>query len=326
MKRRNLSFVLGLVLSASVIASILLTPATAAVTPSSTYIKNYANVLGNVEYGLFPEDVQATSNGGSIALAFTQSANGLGVSWVVKLDSSGSPQWQEEVGCFSVPPGAYASGVSLRQTADGGYIIGGQTIGCGSKQTCPSLSGIVCGLIEKLDSGGKLVWAQVYLAGAGGSAITQTKQTTDGGFLAVGSATDANQSTGALILKLDGRGNVQWQKKLGPSGSTQAYFNAVQQTSDGGFVATGEFYVPSAGTPQTSVLVVKLDSSGTMQWQHGFNHLSTSGSPDAVEHALSVIQSADGAFAVAGNWTNSTQPGQCCSGALLLKLRADGSI
>ena len=119
---------------------------------------------------------------------------------------------------------------------------------------------------------------------------------------------------------------MQWQRELGPSGSTQAYFNAVQQTSDGGFVATGEFYVPSAGTPQTSVLVVKLDSSGTMQWQHGFNHLSTSGSPDAVEHALSVIQSADGAFAVAGNWTNSTQPGQCCSGALLLKLQADGSI
>ena len=92
-----------------------------------------------------------------------------------------------------------------------------------------------------------------YLAGAAGTAITRISWTTDAGYIAVGSATDAAQNTGALILKLDSLGNVQWQRELGPSGSTQAYFNAVQQTSDGGFVAAGEFYVPSAGTPRTSV-------------------------------------------------------------------------
>ncbi len=31
--------------------------------------------------------------------------------------------------------------------------------GCGSNAVCPSLSGIECGLIEKLDATGKLVWA-----------------------------------------------------------------------------------------------------------------------------------------------------------------------
>ena len=81
------------------------------------------------------------------------------------------------------------------------------------------------------------------------------------------------------------------------------------------------------GAPPEGVFTRDAFCDFTMpQWRLQFNHLSSSGSPDAGEHALSVIQSADGGFAVAGNWTNSTQPGQCCSGALLLKLQADGSI
>ena len=44
---RSLSFMLGLVVSGGVIASILLTPAAAAVPASSTYVKNLANVVMN---------------------------------------------------------------------------------------------------------------------------------------------------------------------------------------------------------------------------------------------------------------------------------------
>ena len=106
-----------------------------------------------------------------------------------------------------------------------------------------------------------------------------------------------------MILKLDGRGNVQWQKKLGPAGSTQAYFNAVQQTSDGGYVATGEFYRPTATTPRTSVLVVKFDSNGDVRWQQAFT-----GAPSAAEHAPSIIQTSEGGYLVAGNWDSTTSP------------------
>src|SRR6266705_2418547 len=47
---------------------------------TSTYVKNYAIVLNGVQYDLTPEDVQATPDGGWIALAITDSAtNGVGV-------------------------------------------------------------------------------------------------------------------------------------------------------------------------------------------------------------------------------------------------------
>jgi hypothetical protein len=235
------------------------------------------------------------------------------VSWLVKSDSTGNPQWQKEVGCFGNPPGDYSTGVSLQQTSDGGYILGGGTIGCGSKSTCPSTSGIVCALVQKLDSGGKLVWEYVYAAGSAGSGISQIRQTSDGGFIAVGGATiAAGQPSGALILKLDSSGNVQWQKVLGPAGSTQAYFNAVQQTSDGGYIAAGNLANP------TNALIVKFDSGGNVKWQESFNQGNTE----------SIIQTTDGGYLVASGWSNDTSgfPGQCCKGALLLKLYSNGNI
>ncbi len=112
--------------------------------PSNSFIKIYSNFITKTtqQKDVTPEDVQGTSDGGYIFLASTDcttqacvsaqgGANDL-VSWVVRTDSSGNPLWQKEVGCFSNPPGDYSLGVSIQQTADGGYVFGGGTIGCGS--------------------------------------------------------------------------------------------------------------------------------------------------------------------------------------------------
>src|SRR5690348_15353099 len=105
-------------------------------------------------------------------------------------------------------------------------------------------------------------------AGPDGSALQQIRQTADGGYIAAGSFTDANQDTGALLLKLDSAGNVQWQKNLGPAGSTGAYFNAVQQTADSGYVAVGAYYTPTSGPAPTQVLVARFAADGSLAWQH----------------------------------------------------------
>ena len=73
--------------------------------------------------GVTPESVVATSDGGSAALALVDRTSG---SWLVKLDTFGAPQWQKEVGCFDLPEGSYSYGVSLQQSSDGGYALGGQ--------------------------------------------------------------------------------------------------------------------------------------------------------------------------------------------------------
>jgi hypothetical protein len=354
MTKRRLSFVSGLLLSAAVIGSILVTPAVAKKKPppppppapapapapstSSTYVKNFASVVAGVKCDLTPQTVAATADGGSVLLALSSrpsaaaSESCSGVNWIAKLDAFGNPQWQKAVGCFNLLPGSYSYGVSLQQTADGGYVLGGGTIGCGSETLCPFLGGRQCGFVEKLDAGGNLVWARVYSSGTSDTenSITRIRQTSDGGFVATGIFRDSSSRVGAWTLKLDGQGSVQWQHKLGPLESTYAYPNDVQQTADGGYVAAGDLYPLSScqyahGCGQ-GVLVFKLDANGSLEWQRGFNSFDGSGVPTASEHALTLTQSSDGGYLVAGNWGNSIAQGSCCRGALLLKLDANGLV
>ena len=292
---------------------------------SGTFVKTYAALVGGTELNLAPADVAATADGGTVALALATSPLGLGEDWLVKLDAAGIPQWQEQVGCASPQngPGDYADGTSVQQTPDGGYIVGGGAVDCGSGSTCAPPAAQQCALVEKLDSAGKLTWAQVYQVGPHGGGIRQIRQTADGGYIAVGVFLDAQQNTGAFILKLDSAGNVQWQRDLGPVDSTtqQAWFNTVQQASDGGYVAAGYSYTPRSASPESHVLVAKFGGDGSLAWQHGFATANGNGT------AESVIQTSDGGYALGGYWNNSTLNGNNgAAGALLLKLNASGNL
>ena len=277
---------------AVVAVAVVLVPATAAAkkpppppgggfSTTSTYVKNYANIVNGVELDLTPRAVQATPDGGWVALASSPTvSSGVSVAWLLKASAVGAPQWQEAVGCLSNPPGDYSDAVSLEPTGDGGYVLAGGTTGCGSGAVCPSLSSVQCGLIDKLDSTGHLVWARGYSADVNGTAFDQLRPTSDGGFIAVGSATDASQRPGALIVKLDGAGNIQWQHELGPTATSYAYFNSVEQTADCGYVAAGEFNDgtnTSSGLPLMSMLAAKFDAPATSSGSTG----STTSAPAA---------------------------------------------
>src|SRR5262249_36385033 len=139
---------------------------------SRTFVTAYGNTIQQVEYGLTPESVGVTSDGGYITLAHTDSPRGVSVNWLLKLSASGRPQWQRQLECTNSAEGDYALGLSTQQTSDGGYIIGGGIEGCGHSFSA---------LVQKLDTQGRVAWASAYPAGTAGSTINQIKQTADGG-------------------------------------------------------------------------------------------------------------------------------------------------
>jgi hypothetical protein len=297
-------------------------PPTPPPSTTDTFIKNYADVVSGAEADATPEDVQPTADGGTIALASVPSPNGVLVNWLTKLSAVGAIEWQEEVGCLSTPPGAYSIATSLRGTKDGGYVIAGATIGCGSLANCPATSGITCGLVEKLTSTGAVSWAQVYDIGASSTTLIAIRQTADGGYVAVGTETDLNQDTGGLIVKLDPNGAVAWETELGPSTTFQAGFASVVQGADGGYVATGRLTASS----RFSLLVAKFSADGTLAWQHAYNNVAN-GSPSSSVQALSIVGTLDGGYAIAGTWNRTNGvPGTCCSGPVLLELDSQGAL
>jgi hypothetical protein len=319
---------LGLAAPAAAASASAATATTARASAAGTFVKAFSAITGNGQFSVYPDDIQATSDGGSIALSQAEFSGSLGVDWLVKLSPAGVPAWQEQVGCSSSKsaPGDYAGGVSVQQTAGGGYIIGGGTLDCGSGSTCPPLSGQSCALVEKLSATGAVTWARAY--GPEGSAIDQIRPAADGGYIAVGSITEPSGEPGAMILKLTSSGTVQWQEDLAPApGTLGAAFNSVLQTPAGGYVAAGDYYLPSSqGVSQGQVLVASFGPDGNPGWQHGFATLRN-GVPESDSDANSIIQTSDGGYAVAGGWGNQTFNGENgARGALLLKLNSAGNL
>jgi len=253
---------------------------------SSTGVIEWQKPLGgsSEEEGF---SIQQTTDGGYILCGYTFSTNGAVTTptggWIVKLNSTGTIQWQKGIGNYMN---------CIQQTTDGGYVAAGYTYGP---------LGNTDYHIVKLNSSGVTQWQKYY----GGTSIDMAEyieQTTDGGYVVAGSSdssntnvTNNNGSDDYWILKLNSLGELEWQKALG--GSTYDYGQSVHQTSDGGFITCG--YVNSSNGMVTGnhgdadYWVVKLDNLGTVLWQKTLGGSGT-------DWGRSIQQTTDGGYIVAG--------------------------
>ena len=202
------------------------------------------DALGNLEWetniGEANNDIAAsidqTTDEGYIFTGYTAITSSNRNVMVVKLDPLGNPLWNKSLG-----GSANDEGVSIQQTLDNGYIIGGYS---------KSLDGDVGGnngfndaWIIKLDMSGNILWEK-NLGGSENEGITSIQQTTDGGYIAVGSSSssdgDVSENNGATdfwVLRLDTSGNILWEKSFGDT--SDDYGTSVQETSDGSYVVIG---------------------------------------------------------------------------------------
>jgi hypothetical protein len=87
--------------------------------------------------------------------------------------------------------------------------------------------------------------------------------------------------------------NVIWTKTIG--GGNLDYASSIIQSSDGGYVVAG--YTRSFGAGSYDFYVVKLDSSGNVQWTKTIGGSGGDG-------AMSIIRSSDGGYVFAGSTTS----------------------
>ncbi|HVU57803.1 MAG TPA: RHS repeat-associated core domain-containing protein [Puia sp.] len=142
----------------------------------------------------------------------------------------------------------------LVQTGDGGYLSAGNETGT---------TGGSYGSIIKTGQTGNLVWKQTYV-GSNAVTLARVKNTSDGGFVAVGSTNSFSQAQGEpLIIKANPSGSTQWIRTLG-AGSTHGEAGVdVIQTSDGGYAIAAN-YNNSPATVDWEV--IRLDSNGNTIW------------------------------------------------------------
>lgn len=201
-------------------------------------------------------------------------------------------QWQKSLGGSEEERAQ-----SIQQTSDGGYIVAGS-----SKSNDGDVSGNHGNFdfwVVKLNNSGNIQW-QKSLGGSESDRGTSVQQTSDGGFIVTGSTfsndgdVGTNHGTSDIwVVKLDNSGNLQWEKSFGSWSNDGG--SSVKETTDGGYIVAGNTWLESKGTDYK---VIKLDSSGNIQWQKNYGG-------SKADYASSIQQTSDGGYVIGGNsWSN----------------------
>ena len=192
---------------------------------------------------------------------------------------------------------------SIVATEDGGSVFAGEL----------SSSDGTDAWVLKLDASGNVEWEHEY-GGSGTDNAQSIVSVGSSGYLFVGySDSDDGQVAGHhgggdyWVVRLNETGAIEWQRCLGGSGNDIAY--AVHTTADGGYIITGDSGSDDgdvmAAHGGTELWLIKLNSTGDIQWEHALGGTG-------LESGFSVVETLDGGFVTVG-YTTSTD-GDIASG------------
>jgi len=207
--------------------------------------KRYGGQYGENGYKILP-----TSDGGFIIGGDTLSYGaGNGDLWLIKINDTGSIEWQKVYGGPS-----YDYFKNLIITSDGGYLLMGITQSFGA-------GGFDIWLI-KLDSSGNVAWQKVY----GGTAYDYGKRIieTADGYMILGH-TNTPGNFDLWVLKIDTNGNLVWQKTYGGDGTELSYDMAAVGN---GYILMG--FTTSWGAGGYDVWLVAINNTGAIEWQRAY--------------------------------------------------------
>ena len=217
---------------------LLLSIATALVhaqAPDTLWTKTYGGI--DHDYGF---SVQQTYDGGYIIVGYTESF-GAGDKdvWLLKTDSLGDTLWTKTYG-----GAGWDEGWGVQQTADGGYIVVGES----NRDV----------YLIKTDSLGDTLWTKTYGSNSTDEMGYSVQQTSDGGYIIAGEIGIPTIEWDIYLVKTDSLGDTLWTRTYGGIDHEYDWGNAVLQASDSGYIVVGmlSWYVG----------LIKTDSSGDTLW------------------------------------------------------------
>lgn len=215
--------------------------------------------------------------------------------YIVKVDRRGNVQWHQRYGNTADSETAF----SITAAHDGGYIVVGEYFSMAPADYYSSYLWVV-----RLDASGNMVWNKKY-GGSGQDFALNVTKTFDGNYIVSG-VTHSPEMAGYrgegdfLVMKINGAGDVIWQKTMGGSGADYGPMK-VKETPGHDLVLLG-FTTSDDGDVSlnrglSDMWLVKLDPAGNLLWEKTYG-----GSGSDMGYDFLLMD--DGSLAVLGQ-TNS---------------------
>ncbi|MDD1660004.1 MAG: PEGA domain-containing protein [Methanomicrobiales archaeon] len=192
-------------------------------------------------------------------------------------------------------------GASVRETADGGFIVAGSTNSFGR--------GDFDVYLLRIGPTGMLLWEQ-NLGTRADEFGADVRETGDGGFIVTGWSWSPASSTDVYLVRTDDAGRKLWERSYGGTGSD--YGHAVLPLDDGGYAIAG-----STGSfgPSVDMYLVRTGEDGRRLWEKTYG-----GAGD--DAGFSLLSADNGDFVIAGT-TGSFGPS---SDVFLVRTGSNGTV
>ncbi|HPA27371.1 MAG TPA: Ig domain-containing protein [Acidobacteriota bacterium] len=189
----------------------------------------------------------------------------------------------------------------MQQTKDGGFIIAG---GKGSSSNLNSKISIL-----KLNSLGNIIWQKAFGDdfGDGSSSILETS---DGGYILLGSRSDCqpDENADVLILKIDNQGRILWQKTY--EGPHVDVLHSIKAVGDTGYILCG--FSNSFFNQNYDIWLVRTDLDANILWQKRIGIIND-------EFSSGFCSTSDGGYLITGTNTYENEWDLC-----LVKIDSEG--
>jgi hypothetical protein len=262
------------------------------------------NIQWQKTYGGINEDrafmVKQTKDGGYIVIGDTRSFGIWDDLWILKLNPNGEIQWQKAYG------GPYMEdGYVIQQTKDNGYIAVGAT------QSFEA--GFWDFWVLKLDENGNIQWQKSY-GGKDDDGYTYALQSTlDNGYIIGGWSRSFSNKHVGWILKIDGNGNIQWQKAYKLIGEDRIF--SIKQINNNEYIVSAGYDCYYGGSNCSDFWIFKIDSNGNIKWQKSYGGIGME-----IAQSLQII---DNGYIISGCTTSF---GAGLWDIWILKLNIDGNV
>jgi len=230
--------------------------------------------LGNEGEG---SDIIETNDNHYIIVGTVETQNNQEEICLIKTDMNGDTVWTKIFG-----GNEEERGMSVQQTSDNGFIIGGVSESYGTGLYDDDI------YLIKTDINGIVQWEKTFSDSLGQQGVV-VKELDSGGFIILG-ATD--QDTSGLddiyLIKTDANADTIWTKTYGGIADDEAY--SFEIAPDGGFIIAARS--KSYGAGNDDVYLVRTDENGNTLWT------KTIGWQQDEEFPISIKSTNDGGYVI----------------------------